>query len=340
VNHIDLINQFVERMDNIAPAQCELMGSNFQEMEYDALINLTINGKVTKFAIEVKNRILISTFNQELLDRIPFPIIYLANYIPLNTRNSLRNINYSYADSVGNIFISHKDVFIDRETNKSGRMHVVKQLSELGKAGLKVVFQFLIEEELLNKSYQSIADEALVTKDTVGRTIKYLLHEKYILKKNERNYVFNRREELFELWVHEYNRKLKPKLHTEKFSSLKQNMDWTTSMLPRNTYYGGIRAAEILTGEIIANEQIMYSALDNKDLLPALMNKTPVVRDSQGELIVRQIFWKEPKEGNISKVVHPILIYADLISSDDPRVLAVAEKIYKKEIEKHVDPEV
>ena len=94
----------------------------------------------------------------------------------------------AYADTAGNIFVNFKNIFIHINTGKTNRSKVNTNTSAFTKSGLKVIYQFLIHPDYINKPYRFIGAQAMVTIATVGTVFKDLLREKYIVKSNEKEY--------------------------------------------------------------------------------------------------------------------------------------------------------
>src|SRR5690606_14986379 len=115
-------------------------------------------------------------------------------------REILYQNNINYADTGGNIFLKHKTIYVHIETGQSDRSALNSEAGRaFTKAGLKVLYQFfrtenkrnfnddrVSEEEGnlrvdINSSYQNIALQASVSKDTVSKVIQDLLEQGYIL---------------------------------------------------------------------------------------------------------------------------------------------------------------
>ena len=51
-------------------------------------------------------------------------------------------------------------------------------------------------------------------------------------------------------------------------------------------------------------------------------------KDAKGNIEVRDAFWRPPKGKALEPTVPPLLVYADLLTTNDPRAHAVAREIY------------
>ena len=124
----------------------------------------------------------------------------------------LRLNNIPYADTAGNMFFRTQNLYVFIQTKQTNRDKLKTNTRAFNKAGLKVIYQFLINSEYLNKPYRFICEKAKVTIATVGVVLKDLLKQNYLVKANDNEYKFQNREKLFEKWVTQYNRNLRPKL--------------------------------------------------------------------------------------------------------------------------------
>ncbi len=57
--------------------------------------------------------------------------------------------------------------------------------------------------------------------------------------------------------------------------------------------------------------------------------------DPNGDVEILKAFWDVENEKNRTDIVNPILIYADLMATGDPRNIETAEIIYEQELAQH-----
>jgi len=55
-------------------------------------------------------------------------------------------------------------------------------------------------------------------------------------------------------------------------------------------------------------------------------------KDPAGKVEILEKFWDSDYKNTSNDLVHPLLVYADLIASGDPRNAEAAEKIYEQHI--------
>jgi hypothetical protein len=63
-----------------------------------------------------------------------------------------------------------------------------------------------------------------------------------------------------------------------------------------------------------------------------LLLKHRITKDPQGEIEILNAFWNFEFQWDYPDLVHPLLIYADLLATGDPRNIDTAEMIYEREL--------
>ena len=320
-----ILYKAVEKLNEIDTLSGQVLGKNtaIANQTIDAQIQLTLAGHKHLFNVTVKSKIVPAQIT-ELRDQIKNlqPCLLVADYITTPAKQTLRNHNISYIDTAGNIFLQKNGIYIHIETGKTNRRKLAANNRAFNKAGLKVIYQFLINPDTLNHSYRRIGDHAMVAIDTVGRVIQELLRDKYIVQMTAKKYEFNDRTRLFQDWVTAFNQTLRPKLRYQKGKFLDKQVNPALLELPPGSYWGGAIAAAMITDYLIASDLIIYSDLSFHEVMKHLK----MIPDPKGNITILEKFWKKNEE---DKIVNYMLIYADLINENDPRYLETADKIYQ-----------
>lgn len=112
--------------------------------------------------------------------------------------------------------------------------------------GLKVIFVFLRNPDLVRRPYRDIAKAANVALGSVSWIIRDLKKRGYLLDMGKRGYKLTKKEDLFNRWLIEYPEKLRPKLLLGNFKS--SNKKWLRKNLhPLNAQWGSeVAAAKII----------------------------------------------------------------------------------------------
>ena len=95
---------------------------------------------------------------------------------------------------------------------------------------------------------------------------------------------------------------------------------------------GGETAAAKLTKYLKPQVVTIYVGPNTGRLL--LDNR--IKKDPKGDIELRRIFWNFNIDWLYRNLVHPILIYADLLATGDPRNVETANVIYEQELLKFI----
>lgn len=320
-----------------------------ERISIDGKLSLKTEDRNVDLACEVKKSIVPSTMPRisEMLAAIEdqnLPVdgtMLLASYISTKARYLLQERKINYADTAGNIFLQCKGWYIHIETGQSNRTALSSNAGRaFTKTGLKVVHQFFRtnkKEININSSYDDIAKEARVSKDTVAKVINDLIEKGYILRLNRKTLKWRGRKELFEKWAQSYNETLRPNLQSRRFRFLETTHE--QRLLPKGYQRGGYNAVEYhydIPKEIqIINPTITFYT--HRPLNDAIVDLR-LIPDPTGRVVIYHAFWKNeeneieefpPNESGRHGTKDDIISYADLVFENDPRYLDIAKLIYQ-----------
>lgn len=326
----EILHTGINKLNELNVLTCKLLAHQVDTGKYfiDGQVLLQRNNYAKKYNVEVKSQILPAQIVQiqKTLKKLA-PCILVAEYISTQAKEILRNNKISYLDTAGNIYLNDADLFIYVETNKSNRIKLNATKQAFTKTGLKVIYQFLLNPNYLNKSYREIGLQSKVSIDTVRRVIKGLLNDKYIIQVKKKEYEFVNRTKLFQEWYAAFNKTLRPKLKQNSYRLLNKNDNWKNMKLPVNTYFGGAAAAELMIDYLIADKIIIYTASPFIEIAKELK----LIPDPKGNIQLVETFWKTKQEEQ--NIVNSMLVYADLMCEFDPRYTETANKIYNKYVQ-------
>lgn len=194
----------------------------------------------------------------------------------------------------------------------------------VGQAGLKVVFALMCKGELLNATYREIAKHALVALGTVAGVIKDLTAQGYLVKTNAKQQRLIRKKELLDKWLTAYAEKLRPKRLIGRYKATRPEF-WQQEEIDRvDAQWGGEVAAYRLTRYLKPEIVTIYTRKPVHNLTLDLKLR----QDKNGDIELRERFWRfDPTEPN-KTVVPPLLVYADLMATGDPRNIETAKMVY------------
>ncbi|OGC96496.1 MAG: hypothetical protein A2W25_15020 [candidate division Zixibacteria bacterium RBG_16_53_22] len=299
----------------------------------DAVIKMKIAGEEKKYIVKVKTTITPAILGNLIIQRPanqlranPRKWLLVARYIPRQYARILTEKGIPFIDTAGNAYINEPPIHIDIQGKRPEGMEWPK-LAEKGilrQAGLRVVYALICKNELVNATFREIAEAAEAALGTVDRVFKDLKKRNFIVQIDDRGRRLIDKRELINWWVKEYADKLRPKLLLGRFETDDYERFQLTDVTRFNARWGGETAAGIMTNYLRSEVFTIYARRPINDLILKLrLRNRPA-----GKIEIRQRFWNF-EDGRQSKgLVHPILVYADLLATADPRNIETAKIIY------------
>ena len=203
-------------------------------------------------------------------------------------------------------------------------------------AALRVVFALLCRPELLNAPYREIAKVAGVALGTVGPVLMDL--DNRGLAAGAEGKGRNRRilepGRLLDEWVTNYPIRLRPRLNRRRFRAPDPQWWKTVDAARHGALWGGEVAADRLTGYLKPATCTLYLTRENaRERLAQLILAHRLHADPTGEVEILDVFWNLPTDPDHPDLVPPILVYADLLATLDPRNLETARLIRRQHVE-------
>ena len=254
------------------------------------------------------------------------PIIVIAKYIQAEIKENLRHNNIAYLEVNGNLFANTGNNFVWIETQKPRAVDKITTNRAFTATGLKVIFHFLMEEQLINKTYRDIAETTGVALGNINYVIHGLKEEGFLINLTKDTYKLTRKKELLTKWIEAYHQYLKPKLKigTFKFVNNDALLNWKELKLKEGeTYWGGEPAGDLLTNYLQPGEFTIYTTEGRQELI----KDYKMLPAENGNVLIYKKFWKfQATEDTVPE----ILVYADLIDKADRRKQETAQKIYER----------
>jgi hypothetical protein len=312
---------------------------NFRtDMELGMEINgKEINGKEIRYCAEIKNaftmanRLLLLTNHKEL----PYPLLLVTKYVNPLMAEELKRERIEFIDTAGNAFINQPPIYIFIKGNKppeiTGNYPIKKTF---GPTGLKIIYALLCNPGLENKPFREITAKAKVALGTVGWFMRDLRELGFLIDMGEKGYKLVQKDTLFQRWITAYPERLRPKQILGRYKGEYDGW-WNKKELHNlNAKWGGEVAAAKLTKYLYPEVITIYT---KTEYLNQLLLECKLRKDPAGEIEILNQFWdndmnleyREDVNWNYRDLVHPILIYADLVATGNQRNIETAKMIYE-----------
>jgi hypothetical protein len=298
----------------------------------DMELGMEINGNAIRYCAEIKNaftmanRLLLLTNNKEL----PYPLLLVTKYVNPLMAEELKRERIEFIDTAGNAFINQPPIYIFIKGNKppeiTGNYPIKKTF---GPTGLKIIYALLCNPGLEDKPFREITAKAKVALGTVGWFMRDLRELGFLIDMGKKGYKLVQKDTLFQRWITAYPERLRPKQILGRYKGEYDGW-WNKKELHNlNAKWGGEVAAAKLTKYLHPEVITIYT---KTEYLNQLLLECKLRKDPAGEIEILNQFWDYDDKTEYRDLVHPILIYADLIATGNQRNIETAKMIYEKHI--------
>lgn len=294
---------------------------------FDGYLTIQIDNQMIRFATEVKHKASLHISSQmAILKEKQGDALLMAGHFPADVKEALRLSEINYLDVAGNCFIKAAGHLLFIQGRKATSVTPTIK-PPFGKSGLRLLFILLIRPDAINLSLRELAEQSGVSIGTAQSTIDYLKKSGYMIAVDAQRRKLVQLEKLREQWVSRYTTALKPGLMLGRFRLPKDISpdNWQKLVLQSGTYWSGEAAADALTNNLRPGTLTLYTEEDQS----GLRQKYRLLPDPNGAIDVYRLFWKATAPTTVVPTVPPLLIYADLLATTDPRTLEIARHIYQ-----------
>jgi hypothetical protein len=313
--------------------------------DFDATIKVVFCGKTVLFHVEVKQHLHRTAIERIIARKNDVPpkwkMMLVSEYVTSAQAEILQNNGVAFLDTAGNACMDLPGLHLF----VAGKGKAPKQASHpariFHRAGLQIIFAFLTdpaldknpEDALLNMPFRDITSQTGVALGSIGTIIGNLLEQRYIVEDRNLRFLVNR-QQLFEKWVASYVDRMRPKLIAKRYRSKGKKWWNGVQSLGAGNYWGGEVAAAKLTGYLRPERATLYSRGETQRLIL----DADLRLDPQGDVEMLNVFWEEWPYGGSKECVHPLLVYADLMASENDRNLETAKRVYEQYLRDIIAP--
>ncbi len=322
-------------LKNVCAAFTRMAGLQLEVMDRPDTLGLALqaHGKRVNLVPEVKARITPTDAMLPLIrDGRPKNSILVTRQVSEKMVDKLREARIQFVDEAGNAFINQPPLYIFIKGNRNPALKKVAAIGRVFKqTGIKVLFVLLCNPGQENQPYRAIAEKAEVALGMVNWVMHELNDLGFLLvvgKGRGRKIRLINKDRLLERWISAYTEQLRPKLTLGRYRGA---AGWwkETALDPDNALWGGEVAALKLTGHLNPQETTIYA---DKENLAALLIQHKLKKDPAGDVEFLHRFWRQDAVLPNKDMVHPLLVYADLMATGNQRNIETARMIYDRHI--------
>lgn len=340
---LDLIQRAFDAMRKTTGLEARLIDKEVTEQHGhrpDAIVEIDLDGRPHRYAVELKriDRFAALGAIKNQLDLFDEPGLVIAPRITPEIGERCRELQIPFIDTAGNAYLRAPGllVFVKGQRPPTNEIPFAGTGPRAGTAtALRVIFALLCKPELLNAPYREIVRTAGVALGAVGWVFFDLNGRGYTIggrRKDGRRLLEPKR--LFEEWVANYPIKLRPKLNAKRFRAAATDWWQQLDVTEYGALWGGEVAADKLTKYLKPATFTLYIHPDDgREKLTQLVAVNRLRADPNGDIEIIEAFWNFPADQDHLDVVPPILVYADLVATLDPRNLETAKRIRERYID-------
>lgn len=290
-------------------------------------VTLEVNGTTQPYALAVRGRIRSREDVKAVVAKsatADFPILLATTYLTPALADECVEQGLQFIDLAGNLHLHVPGQYIlvtgrrvnpdiRRLASRSGRPAISASAS-----ALRMIFVLLSAPELVNRPYREIASAAGVALGTVGSVFDDL-RERGLLAGTDHRRLLDPAA-LREEWAINYSLRLLPKLNVQRFTVGDPSW-WQHAELPAGqAWWSGEVAAAKLTGQLRPGSQTLYVERTARPAVTMALAKRHRLRaDSAGTLEIIDAFWHLDDTRTEQLTAPPLLVYADLQRTREPR---------------------
>lgn len=301
-------------------------------------LTLDLNGAAQQYSLAARGRIRSREEVRALAARnrtAPFPVLLATPYLTLALADECVEHDLQFIDLAGNLYVHASGQYM-LVTGRSANPDIKRLASRLGKpatsasaSAIRMIFVLLSDPEVVNRPYREIAAASGVALGTVGSVFDDLRERGLLAGTDDRRLLDP--VALREEWAINYPLRLLPKLNVRRFAAGDPSW-WQHAELPAGeAWWSGEVAAAKLTGQLRPGAQTLYVEPSARPAVTMELAKRHRLRaDPAGSLEIIDAFWHLNAALAGKVTAPPLLVYADLQRTREPRNAEVAVLIRDK----------
>lgn len=332
----DLLAELLPRFEEYG-LRVDAQQPRMRDAGYDLDMVLSRGGVHQAFAMQLKARPTLSNLAPLHTHGIgSIPLLIGASSVSPRSADSFRRAGIQFIDTAGNASIRFGEVLIDVRGRRADIEPPQPERERGGNlfstARSQVAFALLQWPRLWKRPQREIAEAAGVSLGQANDALRMFRQSGFGPGGHRSD------SELLDLWVASFPQGLGRKLTLATYRGSVDEFRKVDAEDP--VFLGG----PALSGELAADDLLRPASLTIyvADLDPMLPIKNRWRADGDGNITVRRKFWRTPPheswdyDGPLTGVRNApaVLVYADLMASDDPRVRGVAPE-WRRRLDRH-----
>ena len=344
-----IITSALDRLKAVHPVQVVTLRREVHvgDRRWDGEVTLKTDRGTFRYVFEVKTHLRPQTIRHLLIQADVHrkqwgkatEFLLLADYINPALEGQLKDAGINFIDTAGNLFLKREPgLYLYVEGKKPPTSTKEKPTRLFQPSGLTLLFGLLVDPESINNPYRQLSDANGVALGTVGWVKRDLREHGYLEPTGQDRFRLIRKKELLDHWVHGYASRLRPKIFLGKYRDFANDLDAVVKAFRQYALIQGLSWG--ITGGSGADELVHHYRGETLTLF---------VESWRPETALKELKWLPVDGGPVTilkgfsprvfqmwgkqaryPVVHPLLLYAELLHRGSDRELETARLIYKE----------
>ena len=336
----DIFKLASESVKGLAVLSCAGQARGVADNGFDGVAEIRVGKRMIRRPYVVRSTVGPDTVHLlSLLRRGSADGLFLAaSHVNDRTADLLRDADVQFVDTDGNAFLSGDGVHILVTGRRTRRAAAGSGGASTDRAfhpsGLQLLFHLLTDSALdagkpglalVDKTYREISAATGIAHSTVGWVMADLIQQKFVVQVSPGQRMLADRLRLLERWVQAYIARMRPGLVVERYRPVRA--DWWQDTELADGLWSGETAAALLTQSLKPQTFTVFGGRPSHDFVL----RHSLQKDADGTVEFLKPFWRTPQaRAGGGLCVHPLLVYADLLSIDDDRTREIAQSIYDR----------
>lgn len=289
---------------------------------YDISARVQINQVIHHLKFEIKPRF---NLNHIIPDT---KIIRIYPHLKSYEAQKLIQMGVNFLDSASNAYLSFDDVYIYCKSNESPLIDVFSDYiygDVFNPTTTSLLTSLILDPDLLEQPYREIALRAKISLGSVKKSFDILEKDRVIESAGNFGKHFDLNEDVWRKWARSYGQKLLPKRSLGRFTQVDPSKE-----LKLKTTEGCVGAMEAST-ELGFGIDGPIKRVYIYDTMAEFIRRNKLRVDPKGNVQIYEANWHVSQESK-PMCVPLSIVFADLLSINDPRCDEIASEIYQSKL--------
>lgn len=336
----NLLDRAAHAARELTGLTCEISGKQAASAgdSFDGRAQLNLQGHKAHRSFVVRRSVnptvlhLLSLLKKESKDGL----LLVTSQVTDRQAEILRKAGVEFMDEAGNVSLSGPGLHIMITGRRMPRSPLATTRPRaFNPAGLKLLYAFLTDPQLdepkpgsalVSRTYRDIGAATGIAHSTVGWIMADLIRQGYVVEVDDGIRLLVERRRLLERWSQGYAETLRPKLLLERYRPARG--DWWRQVTPEGGLWSGEVGSALLNGILKPGTFTIFGNRPSHAFILA----HGLQKDPKGSVEYLSPFWLAGAAIDSAPLVHPLLIYADLLTMDDDRTQEAAQAVYDQHL--------